>query len=319
MIETVSTFLNNYGIKNMPVVMALSGGVDSCVLFYILNSLKTTYNLDLKVMHLNHNWRGEESLLDLEFARKIADDAGCEFYSKTLDDDIKKTELCAREARYEFFEEALKYFKSNVCFLAHNKNDNIETLIYRLIKGTGVAGLSCIPIVRTPYYRPLLNISRAEIEEFAHINNIEYRIDKSNDDSKYKRNFIRKNILPSMMQVSQNALNSMNSLIMLASENNEILDDYIEYIEKEIFDNSIKCWAYNRPSIKRGGFLNLKPALQREIISRYFKGILKNRDYKNIIKIQKFILDNENSTLSINADTFLKVSAGSVFLYKREK
>ena len=316
MIETVSVFLNKHNIRNMPVLMALSGGVDSCVLFYILNGLKSKYNLDLKVIHLNHNWPGEDSFLDFEFAKKIADDANCEFYSKTLDDDIKKTELCAREARYEFFEEALQHFNSGVCFLAHNKNDNVETLIYRMIKGTGVSGLASIPAVRIPYYRPLLNVSRDEIEEFARIHNIEHRVDKSNDDAKYKRNFIRKNILPSMLEIAPNALNAMNSLINLANENNEILDDYIEHIEREIFDNNAKCWAYDRPAIKRDAFLGLKPALQREIISRYFKGILKNRDYKNIVKIQNFILDNENSTLSINSDTFLRVLKGSVFLYK---
>ena len=78
-----------------------------------------------------------------------------------------------------FFERALKKFDSNICFLAHNKNDNVETLLYRIIKGTGVLGLSSIPVVRKPFYRPLLNFSREQIENFACENQIEFRVDSS--------------------------------------------------------------------------------------------------------------------------------------------
>ncbi len=317
MIKAAAEFLKKYNIEEKTVLAAVSGGVDSSVLLFILNELKEEFKLDIKVVHLNHNWRGEESLGDMEFVKSFAKDSGLEFYFEILEDDIKKTELSAREARYEFFERALKKFDSNICFLAHNKNDNVETLLYRIIKGTGVLGLSSIPVVRKPFYRPLLNFSREQIENFACENQIEFRVDSSNDDTKYKRNFIRQKILPEILKINDCALDSIGSLINIAAEHNEIIEDYLAIVEKEVFDLSCKDFAHNRPLIIRDKFLSLKPALQREIISRYFKGLLKNRDNKNILKIQNFIIENEASTLSINKDTFLKSWKNGVFLYKK--
>jgi len=317
MINAVSEFLKKYKIKDKTVLAAVSGGADSSVLLFILNKLKKEFNLDLKVIHLNHNWRGEESLKDMEFVRSLAKDLNLEFYFETLEDDVKKTELTARDFRYEFFERALKHFNSEVCFLAHNKNDNVETLLYRIIKGTGVLGLSSIPVIRPPYYRPLLEFSRREIEEFADKNGIKFRTDSSNNDIKYKRNFIRQNILPEILKINDCAIESIGSLINIASEHNELMEDYLATVENEIFDKNCVDFNYKRPLIIRDKFLALKPALQREIISRYFKGLLKNRDNKNILKIQKFIIENEASTLSINKDTFLKSFKNGVFLYKR--
>jgi len=96
MIEKVAEFLKKYDIKKKTVLVAVSGGVDSVVLLHILNSLKNEFSLDIKVIHLNHNWRGEASQGDMEFVQSLANDMGLEFYCDILDDDIKKTELCAQ-------------------------------------------------------------------------------------------------------------------------------------------------------------------------------------------------------------------------------
>ena len=300
------------------MLAAVSGGADSVVMLHILSALSTDFGLNIKIIHLNHNWRGEESFKDLEFVKALAVQYGLEFYTETLDNDVKKTELSARDERYAFFERALEKFETDVCFLAHNKNDNAETLIYRIIKGTGPSGLSSIPRCRAPYYRPLLGFTRAEIEAYAKENGFKFRQDASNEDTAYKRNFIRKNILPEMEMINKNAVDAINSLINLSCERNEILEDYLFLVEKTVFEAGSENFSHKKPTIKRDEFLALKEPLQREIISRYFKGILKNRDYRNILKIQNFIKENENSTLSINSDTFLKVHKGSVFLYKRE-
>lgn len=317
--SAVKAFLNENEIKGKTVLCAVSGGVDSVVLLSILNELKEEFELDVKVVHLNHNWRGVEALEDLEFVCNLAQKYNFEYYTETLENDLKKTENDAREARYAFFERALKKFNADVCFLAHNKNDNVETLIYRIIKGTGVFGLSSIPSVRMPYYRPLLEFSRTEIETYAKQNRLKFRIDKSNDDTKYKRNFIRQKIIPDMLSINENALNSIASLIKLAGEHNDLIDDYIDSVEEKIFNQADKNWFYDRPSIVQDRFLALSEALQREILSRYFMGILKNRDYKTILKIQNFIRENKNSTLSINRDAFLKVKNNCAFIYRREQ
>ena len=101
-------------------------------------------------------------------------------------------------------------FEADAIFLAHNKNDNIETLIYRLIKGTGPKGLLSIPKNRDFYYRPLIEFDRCEIENFAKENNIDFVIDSSNSDNKYKRNLIRNEILPLMKKINPEVINSIS-------------------------------------------------------------------------------------------------------------
>ncbi|MCD8024067.1 MAG: tRNA lysidine(34) synthetase TilS, partial [Candidatus Gastranaerophilales bacterium] len=209
MIDTVKNFIKENNLENANILIGLSGGVDSAVLFDILCKL----NLKLKVIHLNHNWRGENSKKDEEFVKKLALSKNIEFYSETLSPKIKKTETGAREARYDFFARCQKKFNADAVFLAHNKNDNVETLIYRLVKGTGPSGLNSIPKIRGFYYRPLLDFERTRIEDYAKKNNIKYVVDKSNFDTKYKRNLIREKIIPSMKEINKEVIKSISNFI----------------------------------------------------------------------------------------------------------
>ena len=136
--EIVKNFIKIHNLENKKILVGFSGGADSCALLYCLNSLKNELNLKLVALHLNHNWRGESAKADEIFAHKMADELGIEFYSETLPDEVQKTETVAREKRYDFFSLCAKKFNSNCVMLAHNKNDNLETLVYRIIKGTGL-------------------------------------------------------------------------------------------------------------------------------------------------------------------------------------
>ena len=183
MIEQVRLFLKEYKIYNKSAIIGFSSGPDSCALALILNQLKHEFNLKLVLAYFNHNWRQEaldEEKFTIDFAKKY----NCEYFIQKASDDVKKTEEFARIARYEFFENAAKKYDTDIVFLAHNKNDNIETLIYRIIKGTAIRGLCSIPVVRDIYYRPLLNITKEKILEFLAQNNAEYRLDSSNEDVK---------------------------------------------------------------------------------------------------------------------------------------
>ena len=159
----VQNFLNQYNVTGN-VLCALSGGCDSVVMTHILAKLLPQKPV---VIHLNHNWRGEESSRDENFSREFAKKSGLEFYSEKLSSDVKKTEESARTARYDFFESCAKKFNSDFIMLAHNKNDNAETVLYRIIKGTGIKGLCAISEKRDIFYRPLLDVTRQEIELYA--------------------------------------------------------------------------------------------------------------------------------------------------------
>ncbi len=307
MIKSTNAFIKKYNLVGKKIGVGLSGGIDSVVLTYILSKIK---GIEVVVLHLNHNWRGIESKEDEKFSFEFAKKLGLEFYSETLDKSLKKTETNAREYRYDFFARAKDKLGLDAIFLAHNKNDKTETLIYRLSKGTGPRGLLSIPAVRDFYYRPLIDFERSEIESFAKENNLSYRIDKSNFDTKYKRNLIRSDILPLLKKINPNVINSISSFIKVNEMNQKIVDDYV--------DEKIKT-IKTEEKYDRKVFLKLNKEVQFEIINRILQGVVKTRDFKTVEKILNFILSHSSSKISINNDTFLKVYADRFYIVQNKK
>ena len=160
-IDRVKNFIEKYNLSGTFIV-AFSGGYDSMCLLDILYKLKT----DIAAIHLNHNWRGEESLKEAKNCENFVKSRNIKYYSEILPDSVEKTETSAREARYDFFKRCAELFNSNVVFTAHNFDDNAETVLYRIIKGTGTIGLQGISEHRGIFYRPLLKTTRSEIEEY---------------------------------------------------------------------------------------------------------------------------------------------------------
>ncbi len=308
MINVVQDFLDEYNIKNKKVILGFSSGPDSCALAYILSKLAKKNNLELILAHFNHNWRGEESKSEEIFAFDFAKKINARFYFDCASKDETKTEENARNLRYAFFERAMKEFKTDVVFLAHNKNDNIETAIYRIIKGTGIKGLCSIAQKRDNFYRPLLNITKNQILEFLAQNKIEYKIDSSNEDIKYKRNLIRKEILPIFEKINISYLDSIENLIKNAILNREIVENVLFEFKKEVLvDDTIEASLYK----------NAKKPLRYEFLNDFLGEKLKYRNYKNIKKIDDFIMNtNKTSQISINRELFLKIRKGKIFFVK---
>ena len=310
----IEEFLKEYSLENTTALVGFSGGADSCALIHILNSVKNDFNLKLVGIHLNHGWRKEESDRDEEFARKTCENLKIGFYSEKLSDKISKTETSARDARYEFFEKCAKKHNSNVVFLAHTRDDNIETAIFRFIKGTGPEGLLCIPQNREIFYRPMLDISKNEILKYLNENSIRYIEDSSNNDTKYKRNFIRHEILPKFREVNENADVCINNLIKVLKLEYEILNDKLDEIKKDIFkDNKIDAEKFGK----------LKKSYKMKIIQNYIKDDLKNPNSRQIEKIVDFIDETTSEKqdpqfrkwkkFSINSSLFLYVNKSEIF------
>ena len=236
--ERVKEFIEKYNLSQ-PFLVAFSGGYDSMCLLDILHKL----HYDVIAIHLNHNWRGDESLKDAQNCEEFAKGKGIKYYSETLDNRVQKTETSAREARYEFLKKCARKFNSEVVFTAHNFNDNAETVLYRIIKGTGTIGLQGISEKREIYYRPLLSTTRDEIEKYCKDNNLTPNIDSSNADTKYKRNLIRHKILPLMQEINPKVICAINSLSKIAKEENsedsETNSQKIK-IRKLLYDNNIE-------------------------------------------------------------------------------
>ena len=183
------------------VLLCVSGGVDSMALLDIFLSIKDDLNLSLSVCHLNHNLRGAESARDQRFVEKVVQEKGLEFYTRTLSEgELTGTggsiQDRARVARYAFFIEAATKLGAARIALAHNLDDQAETVLMRLLKGTSLKGLRGIPAVRGPYIRPLIEAARAEIEEYAKVRGVEFVEDSSNESTKYLRNQLRLELIP---------------------------------------------------------------------------------------------------------------------------
>ena len=282
--DKIKEFVNKYNLAGTFIV-AFSGGYDSMCLLDVLNKM----HYDVVAIHLNHNWRGKESLNEEQACREFAKQNNIKYYTETLPDNIEKTETAAREARYAFFEKCSNKFNSNIIFTAHNFDDNAETVLYRIIKGTGTIGLQGIAEHRGKYYRPLLKVSRREIEEYINSNKLSPNIDSSNLNTNYKRNFIRHKIFPLLKEINPNVLNSINSLSELAKEDNLIINSNLS--------NNI---------------LNAPAAEQKRIIYNIL--VENNIDYdkEKIENIQKFIEENKNSksgkTISLSNELWFFVN-----------
>lgn len=224
--------------KNDSILIALSGGMDSVCLFHLLNNIKEEFNFNLSVIHLNHNLRGKESEKDLEFVKGLCEKYKVPLYFKTLDEqELKVANLQekAREKRYEFFNDILKEHKIDKLAVAHTFDDQAETVMQRLIKGSSFKGISAMKARVGKTVRPLLKVKRKEIESFIKENKIKYREDSSNKSIKYERNNIRLNLIP-LIEKEYNE-NFKESLVEL-SNNASLIDGFLFKHCKSLYKSS---------------------------------------------------------------------------------
>ena len=216
------------------ITVALSGGADSMSLLYCLLELKDELGITVNAAHLNHLIRGDEAFRDEEFVKEECHKLGVELFLKRVDvpklasDSGKSLELTAREVRYAFFEE----INTGVVATAHNADDNLETVIFNLTRGSAIDGLCGIPPKRDIFIRPLILTTRKEIEEYCAFKNIEYVTDSTNLEDCYTRNKIRHNVIPILKEinsnVSQTVLRTVKSLREISADINLKAKEYLE-------------------------------------------------------------------------------------------
>ncbi len=178
------------------VVVAVSGGPDSVTLLSALNNLYP--GAELVVAHVNYQSRGQDSEADEAFTRRLAEQLKLPILVKKirLDKDKAGFEARAREVRYHFFEEVRQKEKADVIAVAHHSDDVVETMLLNLRRGAGPRGLAGMPYRRGDIVRPLLDVTRSEIESYLAAKRLSYREDKSNQDTRYRRNWVRHKLLP---------------------------------------------------------------------------------------------------------------------------
>ena len=235
--EKVLNTINKYNMiqSGDGIVIGVSGGPDSMTLLNILNNLKEKLNIKLYVAHINHSIRkeaDEETKYVHDFCKKI----DVEFFAKKVKvEEIAKelkmgTEEAGRNIRYEFFEEVAHKVGANKIATAHNLNDNAETVLMNIIRGTSVSGLKGIDKVRDgKYIRPIIECSRAEIEDYCKEKNLNPRYDKSNNENIYTRNKIRNLLIPFLQkEFNPNIVEGINRLSQIAIEEEQFINKVVE-------------------------------------------------------------------------------------------
>lgn len=226
--------------KGDRVLIGVSGGADSIALLEFFVSVKEKYDLDICVAHIEHGIRGEDSVNDAEFVKNYCKKLGVNFYLKTIDAPnlAKKAKMGVEEysrmARYDFF----NTIECDKIATAHNFTDNIETLLFRLARGTGLKGACSIPAVRGKIIRPFIEVSSGEIRKWCNDNNIPYRVDCTNSDSAYSRNLIRLEILPLFEKLNANYQDNIENFISDVNEDYAFIDDYVKSIYPKIVKNN---------------------------------------------------------------------------------
>lgn len=226
--------------KGDRVLIGVSGGADSIALLEFFVSVKEKYDLDICVAHIEHGIRGEDSVNDAEFVENYCKKLGVNFYLKTIDAPnlAKKAKMGVEEysrmARYDFF----NTIECDKIATAHNLTDNIETLLFRLARGTGLKGACSIPAVRGKIIRPFIEVSSGEIRKWCNDNNIPYRVDCTNSDSAYSRNLIRLEILPLFEKLNANYQDNIENFISDVNEDYAFIDNYVKSIYPKIIKNN---------------------------------------------------------------------------------
>ncbi len=307
-VDRVSDFLKKYNLQDKIIVAGFSGGYDSMCLLDILAELKKSpefAEMTIIAAHFNHNWRGEESLKEQEVCRIFANAAGVEFYTQTASGDIKKTENDAREARYKFFENTYEEYDADAILTAHNFDDNAETLLYRIVKGTGIVGLKGIAEKRGYFYRPLLSVKRSEILEYCNEKNLSPNNDSSNSDTVYKRNYLRLNVIPSLEKINPNVKESLNTLSAVARYDDEIIEEYLKPIKEK---------AFGAGTIDASIYKGCSKAVKMRLLHEFIQLLHLDYDYKKIQELYEFV---ENNITHRNGST--KSLAAAKWLYADEK
>jgi tRNA(Ile)-lysidine synthase len=254
------------------VVLAVSGGVDSMVMLDVFHALSGPWHLKLVIAHINHQLRGEESEGDETFVREVAERYGTPVFCRRADviglvhsKKISKQEA-ARELRYTYLEDIRRQTSSGHIATAHHADDNAETVLLNILRGTGIRGLGGIPFARNDnrIIRPMLFARRDEILAFAEERRLTYRNDSSNASTVYARNYLRQTIVPLLKkEFGPEVCDTLNRLSETMREFSEYLDRLVDERFGNIVTLNANGCALSIPSLQR------EPSfLQEEIILR---------------------------------------------------
>jgi len=249
MLDQFNEHINNRlgFLKNKKLLLACSGGVDSMVLAHVM----CQFNFTIAIAHCNFSLRGVESDTDMDFVKSWAEKQSIPFFVKTFNtkefaaDHKLSIQMAARDLRYEWFETILNDCKYDYLLTAHHADDNLETFLINLSRGTGLRGLLGIPEKNHRIVRPLLPYSKDQLLAYAKKNSLCWREDNSNNNTKYLRNKLRHHIVPAYKEVSSSTLKNFNKTQKYLRGSQTLVDDYLVLIRNLVMTEQAEGFVIN--------------------------------------------------------------------------
>ena len=241
--KKVKDFIEQYKMVNdqEKIIIGVSGGADSVCLLFALKKLKEKRDFTFEVVHVNHGLRGESANRDEAFVREYCEklDVPCHTFCVNVKEMAAREKLSIEEAgrmlRRQTFEKVMKETGSNKVALGHHQNDNAETLLMNLARGSGIRGVSGIKPVSGYYIRPLLCLTRDEIEEYLEEEEIAFCVDETNEENRFIRNRIRNVVVPNLEKVNSKAVIHMNETMNQLNE----IESFLEMKVEEVFSQVV--------------------------------------------------------------------------------
>lgn len=313
--KKVHNFIRDHNLfyPGEKVIVAVSGGADSLCLLYILNSLKSLLNINLHIAHLNHGIRGREAEKDARFVARLAGKLGIPLTSKYEDVAAYKKRMrlsleeAAREKRYEFFAGVAGEENADCVAVAHTSNDNVETILLHILRGSGISGLRGLmprsvmqfgqDKLRLNVVRPLLEMSRTEVEEYCRESKIKPRFDSTNVSMTFARNRIRLELLPQLKSYNPRIEDALLRLASIANDETAFLEEQVSQLWSEIAEEYEDAVALDIKMI-----IHLHPIVQRQLLRwavKYLWGTTRDIEAFHIEDMIKFISKPAGKTLCL--------------------
>ena len=293
--EKILDFIKKHKLINAGEVIGVgvSGGIDSMSLLHFLNEHKEKLDIEVVAIHINHGIR-EESDDEAYFVLQKCREMGVRIYKFTIDapklarDKKLSIETAAREGRYGVFETLVRKDIVDKVALAHHQSDQAETILMHLFRGCGVSGARGMEPVRDKIYiRPMLPVSKREIEEYSSINNIEYVEDSSNTDIAFSRNFLRNVVMKEVLKKWPNAIEAINNFASAVCEDDDYIKNALDFNSFLIDDKLVQmpCSCFHQSS-----------AIYSRIIFKVLAmiGVKQDIERKHIDMIRDLALNMEN-------------------------
>lgn len=297
------------------LIVGVSGGPDSMYLLHRCLELKKGLAFILEAAHVNHGLRGKESDADERFVKEFCKKNGVTFH--TLRPNLKKTggnvEEAGRNARYKFFETLRKRRKAQWVLTAHHLNDNIETMLFNLIRGAHFGGIKAMEVTSPTRHllRPMLELTKRDVLEYLKKHRIASRVDSSNDDTDLSRNWLRKNIIPLFPKLNENFEQTFRETLKNFAENAAWVEHECEQWLRKNSGASAEHEKSGKWSFELDAFLKEPPAFRKHILAHLYRkthGSTKKLTNKHLNEILTVLgLRRANTKKEFGPGVFLEV------------